>query len=193
VILAGGLARRMGGGDKAMRLVGGRTVLQHLLARLTPQVGEVVVNANGDPARFAPVPVIADTMPGNPGPLAGVLAGMEWAAAHGPAMRRILTVPGDAPFIPHDLAARLQQAGGDGIACAASGGRTHPVIALWPVALRDQLRRFLETGERKVGKFTTGAAVIEWPADPVDPFFNVNTPDDLEEANRLYGLATAGR
>src|SRR5206468_9523478 len=98
VILAGGLATRMGGGDKAMRKVGGRTVLEHVLERLTPQVGEVIVNANGDPARFAPLPVLADTLPGNPGPLAGVLAGMEWAAAHGPAVRWIVTVPGDAPF-----------------------------------------------------------------------------------------------
>ena len=192
MILAGGLARRMGGGDKALRLVGGRTVLQHLLGRLIPQVGEVIVNANGDPDRFAPLPVVADTMPGNPGPLAGVLAGMDWAAAHGPAMRHILTVPGDAPFIPHDLASRLQQAG-QGIACAASGGRTHPVVALWPVALQGELRRFLEAGERKVGKFTAAASVVEWPAEPVDPFYNVNTPEDLAEANRLYTLASASR
>jgi molybdopterin-guanine dinucleotide biosynthesis protein A len=188
VILAGGLARRMGGGDKAMRLVGGRTVLEHLLERLTPQVDEVIVNANGDPARFAPLPVIGDTLPDQPGPLAGVLAAMEWAAAERPYVSWILTVPGDAPFIPRDLAARLRQASGDRIACAASGGRTHPVVALWPAALRSELRRFLEAGERKVGKFASGAAVVEWPADPVDPFFNVNTQEDLEAANRLAAM-----
>jgi molybdopterin-guanine dinucleotide biosynthesis protein A len=194
LILAGGLARRMGGGDKALRLVGGRTVLEHLLERLTPQVDQVIVNANGDPARFAPLPVVPDSLPDNPGPLAGVLAGMEWAAVHDPATRWLLTVPGDAPFIPRDLAARLHAASqGARIACAASCGRTHPVVALWPVALRAELRRFLEDGERKVGKFTADAAIVEWPAEPIDPFFNVNTQAELETANRLYALAAAIR
>jgi molybdopterin-guanine dinucleotide biosynthesis protein A len=169
-----------------MRLVGGRTVLEHLLDRLTPQVERVIVNANGDSARFAPLTVIPDPLPGNPGPLAGVLAGMEWAAAHAPDLRWILTVPGDSPFIPRDLAARLGAALGDArLACAASAGRTHPVVALWPIGLRHELRHGLEAGLRKVGAFTAGAAVAEWPADPIDPFFNVNTPEDLAEADRL--------
>jgi len=190
VILAGGLARRMGGGDKAMRVVGGRAVLDHLLDRFAPQVERVIVNANGDAERFAPLPVVADTLPGNPGPLAGVLAGMEWAAAHLPETEWIATVPGDAPFIPRDLVARLHAARGDArMACAASGGRTHPVAALWPVGLRHELRAALERGERKVGAFTAGAAIAEWPAEPVDPFFNVNTPEDLAEADRLAARA----
>ncbi|HYZ63553.1 MAG TPA: molybdenum cofactor guanylyltransferase MobA [Acetobacteraceae bacterium] len=190
VILAGGLARRMGGGDKGMRLVGGQTVLARVLERLSPQVARVIINANGDPARFAPLglPVVADTMPGNPGPLAGVLAGLDWAAANAPEAGWIVTVPGDAPFLPRDLVRRLHEARGQAeMACASSGGRTHPVIALWPLALRDDLRRALAAGSNKVGAFTErhGAALAEWPAEPVDPFFNVNTPEDLEAADLL--------
>jgi len=174
----------MGGGDKAMRLVGGRTVLDRLLDRLAPQVERVIINANGDPSRFAPLPVVADTVPGHPGPLAGVLAGLDWAAAH--AVPWIVTVPGDSPFIPADLVERLRDALGDArLACAASGGRMHPVVALWPTALQHELRAALEGGLRKVGAFTAGAAVVEWPAEPIDPFFNVNTPEDLDAAHRL--------
>ena len=189
VILAGGLARRLGGGDKAARLVGGRTVLEHLLDRLAPQVERVIVNANGDPARFAPLQVVPDSVPGNPGPLAGVLAAMEWAAVHAPGAEWIVTIPGDCPFIPRDLVQRLHACLGNArMACAASGGRTHPVVALWPLELRHELRPALEGGLRKVGAFTAGAATAEWPTDPVDPFFNVNTPEDLAEANRLAAM-----
>jgi len=194
VILAGGLARRMGGGDKAMRPVAGRPLLDHLLDRLRPQVARIILNANGDPSRFASygLPVIPDTLPDNPGPLAGILAAMEHAAAAG--LPDILSVTGDAPFIPLDLLARLRaarDAAGTPLACARSGGRTHPPIGLWPVALRDELRVALLAGERRIDRWTArhGCAVADWPAIPCDPFFNANAPEDLVEAERLLPLA----
>ncbi len=191
VILAGGLARRMGGGDKALRIVGGQAVLARLVARLLPQVTRLILNANGDPARFAEfsLPVVGDDVPDRPGPLAGVLAGLDWAARFMPGGRWVVTVPGDVPFLPEDLVARLHAGlGGAALACAASGGRLHPVAALWPVALRHDLRRALEQeGVRKVGAYVGrhGPAVVEWPVGRVDPFFNVNTPEDLAHADRL--------
>lgn len=188
MVLAGGQARRMGGGDKGLRPLGGRTVLAHVVDRLRPQVDRLALNANGDGARWAAyaLPVIADTLPGQPGPLAGVLAGLDWAADAG--AEWMVSVPADAPFLPTDLVARLldaQAGSGFAMACAASAGRAHPVIALWPVAGRDRLRAALVDGMRKVGAFTDGAAIAEWPVDPIDPFFNVNTPADLAEAERL--------
>lgn len=192
VILAGGLARRMGGGDKGLRLVGGQTVLERVIERLRPQVDALIINANGDPARFVSLglPVVADGVPDHPGPLAGVLAGLDWAADHVPQAEWIVTVPGDGPFLPADLVARLHQAraqAGVPFACAASGGWTHPVIALWPQGMRETLRRALLGGARKIDAFTGahGAAAAEWPTQPVDPFFNVNTPEELAEADRL--------
>ncbi len=191
MILAGGLARRMGGGDKALRIVGGEAVLARLVARLLPQVTQLILNANGDPARFEGfgLPVVGDDVPDRPGPLAGVLAGLDWAAQWLPGVRWAVTAPGDAPFLPEDLVARLHDGlGGAALACAASGGRTHPVAALWPVALRHDLRRALvEEGVRKVGAYAGrhGPAVVEWPVGRVDPFFNVNTPADLADADRL--------
>ncbi len=191
VVLAGGLALRMGGGDKTLRAVGGEAVLARLAARLLPQVTGLILNANGDPARFGGfgLPVAADDVPDRPGPLAGVLAGLDWAARFAPDVHWIVTMPGDAPFLPEDLVARLHDGrGGAVLACAASGGRTHPVAALWPVALRHDLRRALtEEGMRKVGAYLGrhGAAVVEWPVGRVDPFFNVNTPADLADADRL--------
>lgn len=192
-ILAGGLARRLGGGDKALQLVGGRTVLARLIERLSPQVARLILNANQDPARFAPfgLPVVPDGLPGHPGPLAGVLAALDWAAAHGAGAEWVVTVPGDCPFIPLDLAARLHAARareGAQLAAAASGGRTHPVIGLWPVALRAELRHALVAEDtRKIDAFTGRYrhATVSWPAAPVDPFFNVNTPGDLAEADRI--------
>ena len=196
-ILAGGLARRLGGGDKALRSVGGRTVLDRLVERMTPQVTRLILNANDDPARFAAVglPVVADSLPGHPGPLAGVLAALDWAASHEPATAWVVTVPGDAPFLPRDLVARLhagRQADRATFACAASGGWTHPVIGLWPVAVRDELRRAVTVDDmRKIDAFTgrQSCSAVEWSTEPVDPFLNVNTPDDLATADRL---ATAG-
>jgi molybdenum cofactor guanylyltransferase len=199
VILAGGLARRMGGVDKPLRTIGGRTLLARVIARLRPQCAALALNANGDPARFAEagLPVIADSIDGFPGPLAGVLAGMDWAAAHHRQAEYMLSAPGDCPFLPRDLVARLHHARCDRkvrIAVAASGGRNQPVVALWPIALRDDLRRALTCdGVRKVESFFTRYphALVEWPIIPFDPFFNANAPDDLAEAERIAALHDA--
>ncbi|MFT4276880.1 MAG: molybdenum cofactor guanylyltransferase MobA [Rhodopseudomonas sp.] len=193
VILAGGLARRMGGGDKPLRSIAGRPLLAHVIERLQPQCGVLALNANGDPSRFGrfALPVIADTVQGFPGPLAGVLAAMEWAATAQRGAHHVLTVPGDCPFLPRDLVARLDQARlaeNAEIAVAASASHLHPVIALWPVALRDALRTALiDEDIRKVERFTARSprAVVEWPVTPFDPFFNANTPEDVAEAERI--------
>ncbi|WPZ32599.1 molybdenum cofactor guanylyltransferase MobA [Thalassobaculum sp. OXR-137] len=185
VILAGGLARRMGGGDKGLVALDGRTLLQRVIDRLEGQVGGLVLNANGDPARFAAygLPVVGDTVADHPGPLAGILAGLEHAAAGG--WDWIATVPVDTPCLPGDLVDRLRVALADEaaeIACAASGGRVHPVVGLWPVTLIGPLRAALAEGTRKVEAFAGARrrAVAEWPAAPHDPFVNVNAPEDLQ-------------
>ncbi len=173
--------------------VGGRTVLTRLIGRLSPQVRRTVLNANGDPGRFAGLglAVVADSLPAHPGPLAGILAALEWAAAEASEYEWVVTVPCDTPFLPTDLAERLHAArlrDGAVLACAASAGQTHPVIALWPVKLAAPLRRAVqEDGLRKVGRFTGlyPCAIAEWGTNPVDPFFNVNTAEDLTEAERL--------
>jgi molybdopterin-guanine dinucleotide biosynthesis protein A len=190
LLLAGGLARRMGGGDKPLLSLGGKTILDHVIARLGPQCDGLILNANGDPARFARwgLPVVADDVPGFAGPLAGILAGLDWAAEHRADVSALVSVAADTPFIPHDLVARLRSASdvaGVPLACAASGGWTHPVVGLWPVTIRHELRRALvEEGERKIDRFTArfGCASAEWPSAPVDPFFNVNTPEELAGA-----------
>lgn len=191
VILAGGRASRMGGGDKGLLDLGGRPLLARVVSRLAPQCAALALNANGDPARLAAfgLPVLTDGVPGLPGPLAGILAGMDWAAALG--VDRMLSAPGDTPFLPGDLAARLA-AGGDGIVLAAgrdAGGLVsdHPAVGLWPVALRDGLRAFLDGGGRRVGAFARahGAALAVWEAGASDPFFNINTPADLERARAM--------
>jgi molybdopterin-guanine dinucleotide biosynthesis protein A len=193
VVLAGGLARRMGGGDKPLRVLAGRALLDHVLDRVRPQVGTVALSANGDPARFAAwgLPVLADALPGHPGPLAGVLAGMRWAAALGAA--DVLSVPADTPFLPADLVVGLaaaRRAAGVPIACAASLGRAHPVVALWPVALADALAAALRDGVREVARWAAGQGVAsaEFDAAGGDPFFNVNSPEELAQAEVL--LAT---
>ena len=196
VVLAGGLARRMGGGDKPLREIGGRTILARVIARLEPQCECLVINANGDPRRFASfgLPVIADGVQDYPGPLAGILAGLDWAAANRPRAPFILSAPGDCPFLPRDLVARLSQAliaDNAELAVAASQGQSHPVIGLWSVALRDALRHALVVeGLRKVGQWTARCrlATVAWPAEPLDPFFNANTADDLAEAERLAAI-----
>jgi molybdopterin-guanine dinucleotide biosynthesis protein A len=193
LILAGGVARRMGGGDKALLKIGGVTILDRVLDRLLPQCRAIIVNANGDPARFAGtgLPVVADNVPGFAGPLAGILAGLDWAAAYAPDVTWIASVPGDCPFLPHNLVARLQEARLAArlpLACAKSGDWRHPVVGLWPVALRQDLRRALvEENLRKIEVWTAshGVAIAEWPAAPVDPFFNVNTPEDAAIAARI--------
>ena len=195
LLLAGGQSRRMGGGDKALRPLGEVTLLDRVIQRLRPQVDALVLNANGDPARFArfALPVVPDSIPGFAGPLAGVLAGLDWAAAEHPDCAYIVSVATDAPFLPADLVARLaegrQEAGAD-LACAASGGRTHPVFGLWPVGLRDDLRRALVDDDiRKVDLFTARyrLVTVSFPDAPVDPFFNVNRPQDFAAAEAVCG------
>jgi molybdenum cofactor guanylyltransferase len=193
LLLAGGQSRRMGGGDKALRLLGGKTLLAHSVERLRPQVAALVLNANGDPARFAgfELPVVADEVPDFAGPLAGVLAGLDWVTAHRPDLSHVASVATDAPFLPKDLVVRfvaaLKEADAD-LACAASGGRAHPVFGLWPVRLKEDLRRALfAEGIRKVDLWTARhrLVTVSFPDRPVDPFFNANRPDDLEAAAAL--------
>jgi molybdopterin-guanine dinucleotide biosynthesis protein A len=193
VLLAGGLARRMGGGDKPLCEIDGRPLLAHVIERLTPQCEALVLNANGEPERFSAfgLPVVADSIEGFAGPLAGVLAGLDWAAARSRGARWVVSVATDTPFLPRDLVERLQEARVENkvrLACATSGGRTHPVIGLWPVNIREELRRALvEEGLRKIDLFTARheLALAEWPLLPYDPFFNANAPDDLAQAERI--------
>jgi molybdenum cofactor guanylyltransferase len=193
LVLAGGLARRMGGGDKARVTIGGATILQRVLACLKPQCSRVVINANGDPSRFADanLPVVADSVPDFAGPLAGILAGLDWAAANAPQTEWLLSVPGDCPFLPKDLAVRLhgaREAAHVSLACARSGDWRHPVVGLWPVNLRDDLRHALvDEHLYKIELWTArhGIALADWPNNPVDPFFNVNTPEDAARAEAL--------
>ncbi|MGI1662876.1 molybdenum cofactor guanylyltransferase MobA [Palleronia sp. KMU-117] len=195
VILAGGLALRLGGGDKGLLPLDGPTILDHVIDRLGPQVAGLALSANGDPARFARLglPVLPDSMPGHPGPLAGVLAGLDWAAGRGD--EAIVTAAADTPFLPEDLVPRLllaAETAGAPIALAATPDGRHPTFGLWPVALRDDLRAALAQGTRKVTDWADrhGAATALFPDGPFDPFFNVNTPDDLARAR---ALAAGGR
>ena len=196
VILAGGLARRMGGGDKPMREIGGKTILARVIARLAPQCDGLILNANGDPARFASfgLPVIADSVADFPGPLAGILAALDWTATNRPDIEFVLSTAGDCPFLPRDLVARLHQARAEQsaqLAVAASDGQSHPVIGLWSVGLREQLRHALVVEDvRKIDRWTARyrLATVTWPATPLDPFFNANTVDDIAEAERLAAL-----
>jgi len=197
LVLAGGRATRMGGGDKALRPFGVSTLLDHVLARLAGQGSRIALNANGDQARFAHfgLPVLPDPLPGHLGPLAGVLAGMEWAQAHAPETVDLVTVPTDSPFLPIDLVARLiaaRDTAGAEMACAESGGQAHPVVGLWPIRLAPLLRRALvEEGVRGVASWTARftLARVAFATEPFDPFFNVNTPEDLSVA---VALVTAG-
>ena len=193
VLLAGGRSRRMGGGDKCLRQLGEATILEHVVARARPQAATLVLNANGDPGRFAAIglPTVADVVEGFAGPLAGVLTGMEWARAQRPDCPWIATIATDTPFFPADLVARMlgvvEHVGAE-LACASSGGRAHPVFGLWPVRLADELRAaMIEEGIRKVDVWTARHGLVEVPfaTDPVDPFFNTNRPEDLAEAERL--------
>jgi molybdopterin-guanine dinucleotide biosynthesis protein A len=195
LVLAGGQARRMGGGDKARITIGGVTILQRVLACLKPQCSHLIINANGDPLRFTDTnfPVVADSVPDFAGPLAGILAGLDWTAANAPQTEWLLSVPGDCPFLPKDLAARLhdaREAANVPLACARSGEWRHPVVGLWPVRLRDDLRHALvDEHLHKIELWTArhGIALADWPDTPVDPFFNVNTPEDAARAEALAG------
>ncbi len=190
VLLAGGQSRRMGGGDKCLRPLGGQPILARIIETVAPQVSRLVINANGDPERFASfgVPVAADTVDGYAGPLAGVLTGMEWVAANAPECVWIATFATDAPFLPDDLVERLCEAVSNGaadMACAQSNSRRHPVFGLWPVALSAELRSALVVrGVRKVDDWTDGynRREVEFAVDAIDPFFNVNRPEDLTAA-----------
>ena len=204
VILAGGLATRMGGGDKSLLSLSGKPLLAHVVERLAPQVAGLALNANGDPARFADfgLPVLADTVAGYPGPLAGVLAGLDWAAAQG--AEAIVTVAADTPYFPCDLVPQLLLAAegqAHPLVLAAtprgesektksmtrSGLIRHPTFGLWPVALRDDLRTALLGGLSKVVIWTDrhGGREAVFPLDGGDPFFNVNTPEDLALAEAM--------
>lgn len=202
IILAGGQATRMGGGDKGLLTLGGQTLLARVLERLEPQVADVAINANGDPARFSDYghPVVADSLHGYPGPLAGVLAGLDWAASQG--ADTIVTVAADTPFFPCDLVPQLLLASEDQaypLVLAATKGEAqtksksrsglirHPTFGLWPVALRNDLRDALNDGLKKVVLWTErhGGREALFPSEPFDPFFNVNTPEDLGRAKEL--------
>ncbi len=193
LVLAGGLARRMGGGDKALIKVGGVAILDRVLERLRGACQTIVLNANGDPARFARygLPVVSDSIPDFAGPLAGILAGLDWAAAHSPGTEWLASVPGDCPFLPRDLVTRLhaaRAAAATPLACAQSGDWRHPVVGLWRVDLRDDLRDALAIeGLRKIEIWTArhGVALATWPDQPFDPFFNVNTPADAATADHV--------
>lgn len=196
VVLAGGQATRMGGGDKCLLPLGGKRVLDHVLERLGGEVGTIALNANGDPARFAEFdhPVIPDSIEGFAGPLAGVLAGLDWAAAEG--ATHIVTVAGDTPFFPRALVSGLTKASeeqGKPIALAATSNGRHPTFGLWPVDLRDDLRAALESGTRKVVAWTDlhGTATAAFADDPFDPFFNINTPQDLARAEDIWAEGVA--
>jgi molybdenum cofactor guanylyltransferase/molybdopterin-guanine dinucleotide biosynthesis protein MobB len=202
VLLAGGQSRRMGGGDKGLLRLAGKTMIGHVLDRLRPQVSRVIINANGDPARFAAfgLPVVADTVEGFVGPLAGVLSGLRWTATHAPAATHIVSVSSDAPLLPGDLVKRLANAIDRremSIPLARSGGELHPVIGLWPVALADDLEAALRAGLRKVLHWTDrhGTVPVDFPfarigGREVDPFFNANTPEELDELRQLLESRT---
>ena len=195
VVLAGGQARRMGGGDKALLLLAGRTLLDHVLARLGPQVDAVVLNANGDPARFAAwgLPVVADGI--GAGPLAGVLAGLRWVRRHRPGAD-VLVVPTDTPFLPDDLVVRLRAGRKTAaLACASSGGRLHPVVGLWRLTLADALAASLHGGERRVEAWMQGQGLAEvaFAVEGGDPFANLNTKEDLAVAEQRLRGTPRGR
>ena len=190
VILAGGKATRMGGGDKGLLPLGEQCLLDYVIARLVPQCAALALNANGDPARFRRfhLPVLADGVADQPGPLAGVLAAMDWAVEQG--ADRVVTVAADTPFFPRDLVARLAEPGGVALAVSQAPGQPpllQPIFGLWPVALRGDLAATLAQGDRKVRRWVDkhGGQQVVFAHDGADPFFNVNTPQDLKQARAL--------
>jgi molybdopterin-guanine dinucleotide biosynthesis protein A len=186
----------MGGGDKPMRTILGRSILERVIARLAPQCDGLILNANGDPARFAAfgLPVVGDDVADFPGPLAGILAALDWMAAHRPKVKFLVSAAADCPFLPRDLVARLDEVREQRqveLAVATSGGQTHPVIGLWSVRLREELRHALVKEDiRKIDRWTARykLATADWPTVPLDPFFNANTVEDIAEAARLAAL-----
>jgi len=200
IILAGGRSRRMGGGDKSLRALNGKPLLRQVIERLGGQALPIALNANGDASRFSPfgLPVVPDATTDFAGPLAGVLAGLRWAAEAAPDARFIVTAACDTPFFPSDLVEKLLASTGESYPCialAASGGKPHPVFGLWPIALADDLALSLEAGTRKVlhwtdrhPHFIVEFAFADFGGTLVDPFFNANTPEDLVEAGRLLTM-----
>lgn len=192
VILAGGQSLRMGGGDKCLRHLGGRPILEWVIERVRPQVPDLIINANGDPERFASfhLPVVADVIEGFAGPLAGILTAMEWAATHRPRSRWVASFPSDCPFLPKGLVMRMLgavEAENGELACVTSSGRAHPVCGLWRVELAGRLRKGIVEDEiRKTDLWTAQRHVVHvtFASEPLDPFFNVNSPEDLVAAER---------
>tara|TARA_Y100001960_G_scaffold289225_1_gene328915 strand:- start:1266 stop:1937 length:672 start_codon:yes stop_codon:yes gene_type:complete len=208
VLLAGGAARRMGGGDKCLHYLAGKSLLEHVISKIKNQVDCMIINANGDPSRFSGfgLDVVGDVVPGQLGPLAGVLSGLDWAYEKKPQAKWVLSVPTDCPLLPFDLVERLMSAivmkseqeknfdsekTHDSLwigSCVASGGRCHPVLALWPINWRNQLRdALLNQGIKKIDLFTKSLplAIAEFSVDPFDPFTNINTPADLISTNKI--------
>ena len=196
ILLAGGRSSRMGGGDKCLRLLGGKPILARIIERLKPQISDIVINANGDVSRFVSfgLPVVPDSVAGFAGPLAGIHAGLEWVKANRPDSRHGVTVATDTPFLPLDLVQRFlaEQAQHPSLVVARSEEGTHPVIGLWPVALAGDIEQSLQQGMRKVGGWTEQHGAVEVSFPPVeiggrsiDPFFNINRPEDLAEAEAL--------
>lgn len=199
VLLAGGLSRRMGGGDKSLNTLGGQTILSRIIHRTAPQVEILMLNANGDGARFREfgLPVVPDSLPDYAGPLAGILTGLEWAAQFAPGCPWIASFPTDAPFLPEDLVSRMietRKHEDADLVCVSSAGRTNPVCGLWPVRLRHDLRHAMgDEGIRKVDIWTARykLAVLDFPTVPIDPFFNTNRAEDLEKAEELLATLLA--
>jgi molybdopterin-guanine dinucleotide biosynthesis protein A len=192
VVLAGGLSRRMGGGDKCLLPLAGRPLIAHVLDRFQPQSDQVVISANGDRRRFGAfsLPVVADPFEGFAGPLAGILGGMLWTRSHAPEASHVITVAADAPFLPRDLATRLIEAIEDSqtVAVASSQGRVHPVFALWPVGLAQALENWLRDGRNRAVHAwleRQPRRIVEF-AGPIDPFLNINTPADLAAAEAWF-------
>jgi molybdenum cofactor guanylyltransferase len=198
LLLAGGQSRRMGGGDKCLHTLGGKTLLARVIDCARPQVDEVILNANGDPSRFKEydLPVVGDVVDGFAGPLAGILTGLEWARDNRPACNWVASFACDAPFAPNDLVSCLSDAieekNGD-LACASSNRRDQPVFGLWPVALAGDLRTALVNEDiRKVDVWTARYRLVhaDWPVDPIDPFLNVNRPEDLTRAEEVLASSS---
>ena len=198
ILLAGGLSRRMGGGDKNLLQLGGKSILRHVIERIAPQVDTLILNANGDAGRFAEygLPVVGDVIDGYAGPLAGILTGLEWASVNVPSCEWVATFATDAPFVPKNLVAELLnsiEANGADMACAMSKDRTHPPFAIWPIRLKDALRAaMIDEGMRKIDLWTSRYKIdhVPFKGEGIDPFFNINKPDNLDEAKQLLASKT---
>ena len=198
ILLAGGKSRRMGGGDKCLLRMGGKTILQHAIDRATPQVGNLILNINGDPDRFSHynLNIVSDDIGNFAGPLAGVLTGMHWVKENHPECKWIVTFPTDTPFFPMDLASQLYDAVSDNkaeLACAASGGRHHPVFGIWPVNLFAALKvAMIDNGVRKIDDWTSdyNLKTVKFEFRKIDPFFNINRPEDFQYAETQFAGIT---